>query len=183
MSEIERDAVVDPAVLRRAMSHFATGVTVVATRHLGGGACGLTANAFTSVSLVPPLVLVCVDRRSLTYPCLEANGFFAASFLSEGQHELSLRFAERRDDKFDGVPHRAGVTGAPILAGSIGHLECRTETEFPGGDHAIILASVVATEAGAGLPLVFFRGAYTTVALPVEGSEPLPGEPEDAGPA
>jgi flavin reductase (DIM6/NTAB) family NADH-FMN oxidoreductase RutF len=62
MSDIERNVVVDPAVLRRAMSHFATGVTVVATRHVGGGACGLTANAFTSVSLVPPLVLVCVDE-------------------------------------------------------------------------------------------------------------------------
>jgi flavin reductase (DIM6/NTAB) family NADH-FMN oxidoreductase RutF len=183
MSETPQDAVVDPAVLRRAMSHFATGVTVVATRHVGGGVCGLTANAFTSVSLVPPLVLVCVDRRSLTYPCLEASGFFAASFLSDGQHELSLRFAERRYDKFDGVPYRSGVTGAPILAESIGHLECLTQTEFPGGDHAIILARVVSAEAGPGLPLVFFRGAYTTVASPVEGREPLPGEPGDAGPA
>jgi 3-hydroxy-9,10-secoandrosta-1,3,5(10)-triene-9,17-dione monooxygenase reductase component len=183
MSEIERNAVVDPAVLRKAMSHFATGVTVVATRHVGGGVCGLTANAFTSVSLVPPLVLVCVDRRSLTYPCLEANGFFAASFLSDGQHALSLRFAERRDDKFDGVPYRTGVTGAPILTDSIGHLECRTSTDFAGGDHAIILARVVAAEAGEGMPLVFFRGAYTTVGSPAEGEEPLPGEPEEAGPA
>jgi 3-hydroxy-9,10-secoandrosta-1,3,5(10)-triene-9,17-dione monooxygenase reductase component len=166
---------VDPISLRAVMARFATGVTVVATRHLEGGVCGLTANAFTSVSLEPPLVLICVDRGSGTYACLQANGFFAASFLGSEQHPLSVRFSERHIDKFDGVAYRTGSTGAPILEGSIGHVECEVETEYPGGDHAIMLARVVDAGADEGLPLVFFRSDYTTIAP--EAAHPAP-EPE-----
>jgi flavin reductase (DIM6/NTAB) family NADH-FMN oxidoreductase RutF len=172
--------VVDHTSLRGVLSRFATGVTVVATLHRGGGVCGLTANAFTSVSLDPPLVLVCVDRNSNTYGCIQRFGFFAASFLAQGQHDLSHRFAQRRDDKFEVVEYRTGSTGAPILAGSVGSVEALIEAEYPGGDHGIFLARVVAAEAGNGLPLVFYRGSYTTVASESPGSEPLPGEPEEA---
>ena len=169
----------ESAAFRRIMGHLPTGVTVVATAHLGGGVCGLTANAFTSVSLTPPLVLVCVDRASNTYGCMLAKGSFAASFLASDQHWLSVRFAERRDDKFDGVPYSLGVTGSPILQGSVGHVECEIQDEHEGGDHSIFVCRVVAAEPGDGAPLVFFRGSYTTVARAVEGIEPLPGEPED----
>jgi flavin reductase (DIM6/NTAB) family NADH-FMN oxidoreductase RutF len=165
--------------LRRVLGHFATGVTVVATRHIGGGACGLTANAFTSVSLDPPLVLVCVDQGSATFACLRENRFFAASFLAQDQHPLSHRFAQRRDDKFEGVPFRAGGTGAPILEGALAHVECRTEAEYEGGDHTILVGRVVAAGVGPeSTPLVFYRGAYSTVARPTGGDEPPPGEPE-----
>lgn len=161
----------DPVTLRRVMSRFATGVTVVATPHLGGGVCGLTANAFTSVSLSPPLVLVCLDRGSLTWPCLQASGRFVASFLAQDQHHLSLRFSERREDKFDGVPHRPSELGAPIVEGAIGWVGCTVEAEYPGGDHVIVLGRVVDGDAGEGEPLVFFRGGYSTVARPVHDEE------------
>ena len=150
----------DPLSLRRVLSNFATGVTVVSTEHLDGGYCGLTANAFSSVSLVPPLVLVCVDRATQTYPCLVSKGFFVASFLAAHQHELAVKFAERRDDKFDGVPHRLGITGAPILERAVGYVECRIEQELEGGDHAIFLSRVEEAGAEGGEPLVFFRGGY-----------------------
>ena len=162
----------DPITFRRVMGHFATGVTVVATQHLGGGMCGLTANAFTSLSLSPPLVLVCVDRSSLTFPCIQASGRFTASVLSAGQHQSSLRFAERREGKFDGIPFRAGLTGMPILEGSLAHLECEVEAEYSGGDHVILVARVIDAGSSEGLPLVFFRGGYTTIAQPVVDEEP-----------
>jgi flavin reductase (DIM6/NTAB) family NADH-FMN oxidoreductase RutF len=155
---------IDPLALRRVMSRLPTGVTVVSTKHRGGGTCGLTVNALASVSLVPPLLLVCVDRSTLTYPCLVDSGFFAASFLGAGQGDIAVRFAERRDDKFDGVPHRIGTTGAPILEGAAGHVECAVESEIKGGDHSIFLARVVAAESGSGPPLVFFERSYTTTA-------------------
>jgi flavin reductase (DIM6/NTAB) family NADH-FMN oxidoreductase RutF len=171
---------VDPLSYRRALSRFATGVSVLATRHPGGGYCGLTANALTSVSLSPPMILACVDRRSASYPCLVAAGEFAVSFLSDAQHAVSARFAERRPDKFDGVAFRLAELGLPILEGSIGHLECKIESELDGGDHAMFLGRVVAAEAGTGDPLVFFSGGYTTigpVVSPAPG-ESLPDEPE-----
>lgn len=171
---------VDALSFRRALSRFATGVSVLATRHPDGGYCGLTVNALTSVSLSPPQVLACVDRRSTSYPCLVATGEFVVSFLSASQHDVSARFAERRQDKFDGVAFRLGELRLPILEGSIGHVECTVASELEGGDHAILLARVVAAEAGRGEPLVFFSGGYTTigpVVSPAPG-ESLPDEPE-----
>jgi len=101
------------------------------------------ARAFAPVSLDPPLVLVCVDRSANTYGCLITNGFFAVSFLSAEQHPVSGRFAQRRDDKFDVVRFRLGVTGAPILEDAVGHVECTVEAEHPGGDHGIVVGRVV----------------------------------------
>jgi flavin reductase (DIM6/NTAB) family NADH-FMN oxidoreductase RutF len=92
--------------------------------------------------------------------------------LSAGQHEASLRFAERREGKFDGIPYRVGRNGTPILEGSLANLECEVEAEYPGGDHVILVARVTAAGSTEGLPLVFFRGGYTTVAQPVTGEEP-----------
>ncbi len=169
---------VDPVSLREAWSRFASGVAVVATRHQDGGVCGLTANSFTSVSLDPPLALVCVDRGASTLACLREAGAFTASFLAAGQASVARRFTERRDDKFDGIPTRQGVTGIPILEGALGHVECLVEDEHPAGDHAIVVGRIVAVSAGlsgaegegdggrsnAGRPLVFFRHGYTTTA-------------------
>jgi flavin reductase (DIM6/NTAB) family NADH-FMN oxidoreductase RutF len=164
----------DPIAYRRVLSHFATGVTVVATKHVGGGVCGLTVNAFTSVSLSPPMVLVCIDRASNTYACIKANGTFTASFLGSGQHDVSVRFAQRAEDKFREVPHRLATNGAPVVDGSVGHVECVVVAEYPGGDHQILLARVAAGETGDGFPLVFFRGGYSTLAGPIHDDEESP---------
>ena len=157
----------DPLEYRRVMSRLPTGVAVVATPHVGGGVCGLTINALTSVSLSPPLVAVCLDRASNTYACVRASGVFTASFLAGDQHDVSVRFAERRDDKFDGVPHSLAPNGAPIVDGSIGYVECEVEAEHPGGDHQLLIARVVGGAAGDGDPLVFFARGYSTVARPL----------------
>lgn len=161
----------DAIELRRVLSHFATGVAVVATRHVGGGACGLTANAFTSVSLSPPLVLVCLDRGSGTFGCVRANGSFAVSFLAADQHALSVRFAERRDDKFDGVAYRETPNGSPVVDGAVGWLACQVDQQHPGGDHEIVVARVLDGGSANRLPLVFFRGGYGTVATPILDDE------------
>ena len=101
----------DPLELRRVLSCYPTGVTVVATRHVPAGVCGLTVNAFTSVSLEPPRVLVCVDRSANTHACIQASGVFSVSVLSESQADLAVRFAQKLEDKFEGVAHRMGEHG------------------------------------------------------------------------
>jgi flavin reductase (DIM6/NTAB) family NADH-FMN oxidoreductase RutF len=159
---------VDPIELRSVLSLFPTGVTVVATRHVPEGACGLTANAFTSVSLEPPLVLVSVDRSSNTFPCIERRGFFSVNVLAAGQEHLAIAFALKGEDKFGEVPHRRGGSGAPFIDGAVAWLECRVEAAHPGGDHAILVARVERMERPdeERPPLVFHRGSYTTVAEP-----------------
>jgi flavin reductase (DIM6/NTAB) family NADH-FMN oxidoreductase RutF len=152
---------VDPLHLRQVLSRYPTGVTVVGTRHVPDGVCGLTVNAFTSVSLEPPMVLVCVDRSSNTHGCIEASGTFSVNVLAAGQAELAVAFAQKRDDKFDGVPHRVSEDGLPLIDGASAWVEARVETAFDGGDHTIFLAHVLRAEQGDEPPLVFHRGSYS----------------------
>src|SRR5262249_39234204 len=105
----------DAKELRRVMGHFATGATMTTTHDGAGGVYGLTANAVTSVSLVPPLLLVCIDRKAESFPHFFASGVFAVNVLAAEQEHLSARFAKSGGDKFAGVPHRRGTLGAPIL--------------------------------------------------------------------
>lgn len=154
---------IDPLEFRRTLSRFPTGVTVVGTRHREGGVCGLTVNAFASVSLEPPLVLICVDREASSHDCIEAAGLFSVSVLSAGQRELALRFAEHIPDKFDGVPHRLTGEGTPLVDGAIAYLECRVTETFRGGDHTIFLARVERLEDAEGAPLVFAESEYTAL--------------------
>jgi flavin reductase (DIM6/NTAB) family NADH-FMN oxidoreductase RutF len=162
---------VDPLLLRQVLSRYPTGVTIVGTRHVPDGVCGLTVNAFTSVSLEPPMVLVCVDRSSNTHGCIEAAGEFSVNVLSAGQAALAVRFAQKRDDKFDGVPYRTGERGLPLIESASAWVEARVEAEFDGGDHTIFLAHVLRAVQGDDPPLVFHRGSYAVL----DGS--VPGEP------
>jgi len=145
---------------RRILGHFATGVTVVTTCGGEGQPTGLTASAFTSVSLDPPLVLVCVDHTSQTYPSLLERGRFAVNVLARDQQEVSRRFASTRLDKFDGVPHRISALGLPLLDGALAHLECVTVRTHVEGDHTIFVARVERAAGGSGEPLLYYRGRY-----------------------
>ena len=150
----------DRKELRRVMSHFATGVTVVTT-HDGQGRCyGLTANAVCSVSLDPPLILVCVDKSAESYAAFDLSQAFVVNILGEGQEELSRRFAVSGGEKFVGLPCRNGGTGAPILEGTLAYVECRVVAAHDAGDHTIYIGEVESAAAADGPPLLFFRGRY-----------------------
>lgn len=149
--------------LRQILGHFATGVTVLTTVDHTGEIRGTTANAFTSVSLDPPLVLVCLAEESETLGAIEARGAFAANILAGDQQEHS-DFFSRRGVRLD--PDRYGIRfgdlGMPVLEGILAHLECEVERVDAGGDHRIVLGRVRAHERHreAVDPLLFFRGGY-----------------------
>ncbi len=149
--------------LRRVMGHFATGVTVVTTHGGDGRYFGLTANAFSSVSLVPPLLLVCVDKKAESYPSFEQSKVFTVNILSADQEDISRRFAVSGGDKFDGVSYRVGANGAPILGGVLAYVECKIVAAYEGGDHMIYLGEIEETGAVEGKPLLFYRGGYRSI--------------------
>lgn len=142
------------------MGHFVTGVTVITTRDRYGTAFGLTANAFTSLSLDPPLVLVCVDKSVQCYSCFEESKLFAVNILGEEQEEISRRFATRGIEKFSGLKWRMSEHGLVLLDGAIGHIECKIVQVHDGGDHTIMVGGILGTAASEGRPLLFFKGKY-----------------------
>jgi flavin reductase (DIM6/NTAB) family NADH-FMN oxidoreductase RutF len=161
----ERSTSIEPAEYRRVLGHLATGVTVVATADGDGRAWGLTASAVTSLSLDPPLVLVCVDLEADSHDVLDGSGRFAVSILGDGSESLARRFAEYdADGKWEGVAYRAEVTGAPVLDGALAWVDCRVTARHPGGDHTIFVGEVVAGDAGEGAPLLYYRGGYGRLA-------------------
>ena len=146
---------------RHVLGHFAAGVTVITTADGEGRATGLTATAFTSVSLDPPLVLICVSHKSQSYPTLLERGSFAVNFLRRDQEDISRRFATTRLDKFDGVPYRMSALNHPVLTEAIGHVECVTVNQHVEGDHTVLIGRVEACDTAiGGEPLVYFRGKY-----------------------
>lgn len=149
-----------PDEFRRVLGHFASGVTVVTTWDANGRPTGFTASAFTSVSLTPPLVLVCVDHRAQTYDALRAHGRFAVSILAADQEAVSRHFASTQLNKFDRVPFEKGAQGLPVLPASLARLECRTVLTYPGGDHTIFVGEVETAAVGEGEPLLYYRGHY-----------------------
>lgn len=151
---------IDRTELRRVMGHFATGVAVVTTRDVDGKPYGLTANALCSVSLDPPMLLVCVDKRAESHPAFARAGVFAINILGHGHEELSRRFAVSGGDKFGEVSHRDGRTGVPVLDDVLGVIECRVVAAHDAGDHTIYLGEIEHLEATDGDPLLFFRGKY-----------------------
>ena len=121
---------VDQQEFRQVMGHFATGVTVITTHDGKGNLFGLTANAVSSVSLDPPLVLCCIARSSESHAAFAASGVFSVHILSHAQEALSRRFAKSGEDKFVGVAFGTGASGCPILEGSLAHLECEIRHHF-----------------------------------------------------
>ena len=151
---------VDAADFRHVLGHFASGVTVVTTSDADGRPAGLTASAFTSVSLDPPLILICVDHKSQTYPTLLERGRFAINILTADQQDVSRRFASTKLDKFEVIPYRMSALDLPLIDGALAYLECTTANTHVEGDHTIFVGLVEAASAGDGEPLLYFRAKY-----------------------
>jgi flavin reductase (DIM6/NTAB) family NADH-FMN oxidoreductase RutF len=145
---------------RRLLGHFAAGVTIITTTGKDAKPYGLTATAFCSVSLDPPLVLICVDKKAESHPHVEASRSFAVNLLAQQQIDLSNRFAKSGGAKFEGIDWTRGSLGLPLLPGALAHLECRSVNMVDAGDHTIFVGQVEAGTVAGGEPLLHFNGAY-----------------------
>lgn len=156
---------------RRACGQFLTGVTIVTTRAENGTPLGVTANSFSSLSLDPPLVLVCLAKRLASYAAFREGRTYAVHVLAAEQAELSTRFATRGVDKFAGLAWREGLGGAPLIPGYLALFECSIVRAVDGGDHTIFLGQVERLDVAGGepSPLGFFRGTYVEVHHRVSG--------------
>lgn len=155
----------DSNEFRTVMGHFATGVTVITTHDTQGAFLGLTANAFSSVSLDPPLVMVCVDKKAESHPALLASRVYNVNILTKEQESLSRTFAKSSSDKFAGVAYHVAENGAPVLGDSVAHMVCEVRDSFDAGDHTIFLGEVKDLQMDhEANPLIYFRGGYRDLA-------------------
>jgi flavin reductase (DIM6/NTAB) family NADH-FMN oxidoreductase RutF len=156
----------ESADFRATMAHFATGVTVVTTR-LGQACFGLTVNAFSSISLHPPLILVSLDLKSQTYTMIRQSGIFAVNILAKGQQQLAMRFASKdlQRKTFDDIPLTVGETNAPLFQEALAWIECRVAQEYAGGDHVLVLGEVLNIEYHGEQhePLLYYRSSFWAI--------------------
>lgn len=152
---------IDALEFRRALGQFPTGITVVTTKAPDGSPMGLTVNAFSSVSLDPPLVLVCIDNRSDTHSGFESSRVFGVSVLAEDQEHFSRRFARPGREKFLARDLHLGETGVALVPGALVHIECRLNARLPSGDHTIYVGEAVRLVVRPGRPLLFHASGYT----------------------
>jgi flavin reductase (DIM6/NTAB) family NADH-FMN oxidoreductase RutF len=148
-----------------AMSKFATGVTVVTTAHQGGRH-GMTVSAFASVSLTPPLILVCIAHGASAYPALVASSTFAVNILGTHHARLGARFAGMVDgvtDRFEGSTWATAITGSPILVDCVAFLDCQTEATHEAGDHTIVIGRVLAADSSDREALLHYRRNWRAV--------------------
>lgn len=153
-----------PELFRKACGFWATGVSIVTTCDLAGKPYGLTMNAVTSLSLDPPLFLICVDNKSDTLEPMRQSRVFCINVLEETQQELSNAFAKKGTDKFQGVSYEPGITGAPLLGGRLMGIECAVTAIHEGGDHHVFIGEVrqvSLAENDAATPLLYYRGRYS----------------------
>ncbi len=168
---------IDKKTFKRALGSFASGVTVVTVRTPDGDDHGMTANAFSSVSMDPPLILVCIQNKNQTFDLISKAGAFAVNILARDQEERSNRFAggivdaegrwqrwpEDRSRFADLIHTRAEASGAMFLTGSLASIDCTLEAVHPGGDHGIFVGriqEITLTDESAGEPLLYFGGRY-----------------------
>jgi flavin reductase (DIM6/NTAB) family NADH-FMN oxidoreductase RutF len=171
----------EPTDFRRVMGHWPTGVSVVTTRAEGEDA-GLTVNAFLSISLHPPLVLVSLTRDATSTPLIDRSGRFAVNLLAWDQRALSERFAQAipSEQKFQGVPVHRGLRDVPLLDGAVAHLECRVRTAEDSEDHRLFIGAVERIGPIREVPpLLFYRSRYgepdgTGLVQLATGPEPAP---------
>jgi flavin reductase (DIM6/NTAB) family NADH-FMN oxidoreductase RutF len=151
---------VTSAEFRRACGHFATGVTIASVLDAQGTPHGLTVSSFTSVSLDPPLILICLGHRVSAIDAFRASAHFGINVLAEDQRDLAERFARKAQDRFDGLKWRRGKTGVPILAGVLAAIECAVRQRFTAGDHDVFVGEMVGAHVAAGAPLIHLAGRY-----------------------
>jgi flavin reductase ActVB len=151
----------DPLAFRDAMARFASGVTVAMTRDQGGSIAGFTASAFSSLSLDPPLLLVCLQKDADCYAAFMQTEVFAVSILSSGQEEIATRFATKSINKMDGTSSYPGpATGLPVIAGASAAIECSIRDRVDGGDHTILVGEVISANSNASEPLLHFNRQF-----------------------
>ena len=161
----------DAATFRNTLGCFASGVTVVTAADADGTPVGVTVSAFSSLSLDPPLVLFCLDRKTSHLDVFRTSGHFAVHVLAENQRDVSARFAKRGDDKWDGQDFSRGNNGSPLLPGCLASMECTTTAIHEGGDHLVFVGQVDrASASDTGKPLLYFRGNYAALARLVTAS-------------
>jgi flavin reductase (DIM6/NTAB) family NADH-FMN oxidoreductase RutF len=156
---------IDKTEFRQTLGCFATGITVITTVDDDGAPVGLTANSFTSLSLDPPMVLFCLDRKVQSFDAFHHHRHFAVNILASDQQDVSNRFAKSGPEKWSGVEFESWDTGCPILKGCLANLECDIDEIHEGGDHVIIVGEVkrIARDGDAPGPLLYFRGGYAGV--------------------
>jgi flavin reductase (DIM6/NTAB) family NADH-FMN oxidoreductase RutF len=166
---------IDPRDFRRVIGLFATGVTVITTR-IGDDVHGMTANAFTSLSLDPLLVIVCVDRRARLHPLIQQAGRFAINILHEGQEAISRNFAGQPQDTIADMLHFSTDEGPPLILGCLASVRCDVHEVLDGGDHAIVIGRVtelIRGDVGAH-PLIYFAGQYRRLLVEPERGHTAP---------
>ena len=156
---------IDAALFRQALSYFASGVTIVTTFY-ENTPYGLTVSSFTSVSLEPRLVLVCLDKHTRNYTALTASGVVGINILAANQQQLSQHFAGRNKDDWSAIEYSPGTHQVPLLTGALVQLECRVAELLPGGDHTIVVGEILEAHIPAEqtAPLLYYRGAYQQLA-------------------
>jgi len=163
-SGFSSNAAFDENRFRQVLGCFATGVTVV-TATEEGVPVGFTCQSFTSLSLDPPMVAIAPAKSSTSWPRIANAGAFCVNILTDGQQELSDRFAATGGNKFTGVAWHIGEAGAPVLDGTLGWVECELEAIYDAGDHELVVGRVLFLGVGDGAPLIFYRSGFTKLAV------------------
>jgi len=145
---------------RAALSRFASGVTVVTTKDGSGKLYGITVSAFCSVSLTPPLVLICIEKNTGSHHAFEQSRVFVVNILRENQQRISDHFASPLEDKFSEISYRSGIENLPVLEDALANLECRLRYSHEGGDHTIFVGEVEKATVNGIKPLLYFHGDY-----------------------
>jgi flavin reductase (DIM6/NTAB) family NADH-FMN oxidoreductase RutF len=154
---------VDAAHFRQLLGRFATGVSIVTTRRPDGRPVGMTASSIASVSLLPPLLLVSVDRKNDMHEALTHGTHFALNILAADQEAIARRFAATDPNRFEGVGYREGHEGIPLLDGALAHIECVKQHAVPGGDHTVFIGLVIDGAVTNARPLLYYRGGYASL--------------------
>jgi flavin reductase (DIM6/NTAB) family NADH-FMN oxidoreductase RutF len=152
--------VLDRELFRKTCGRFATGIAIATVTAPNGVPYGITVNSFTSVSAIPPLVLICIDYRSTVLSYFRASAAYCVNVLSDTQRTLSERFSDRIPDRFEGLSWTRGELGAPVLNDCLASMECSVVQTVEAGDHAVFLAEVIHAKYREGKPLLYFGSEY-----------------------